>query len=132
MLFGCEKHWTLSVLKSGTEKPEFCLSSSTACTGDGVQLGTIVFQEVDKTGLPGRQVWMIEGQSNSAADFRIKTLVYGSPPEGWVERRVAEKMRSGTFYSVNEEFYFTFDEQGSYRVLSRAEFFQLIRSSKVQ
>lgn len=123
-LVGCEKHWSFSVLKKDENKPQFCLSSGPKCSGDGIQLNTIVFQEVDKKGVSGRKIWMIEAHSNNAADYQIKTLTYGVTPSGWVERHPAEKLVANVYYSVNEEFYLMGDEHNDYVILTRDEFFR--------
>lgn len=73
---------------------------------------------------------MIEGHSNNANDYNIKTLTYGVVPPGWLQRHPPEKMLDDVYYSVNEEFYFMRDLQGKFRVLSRKEFAQTRPVSK--
>ncbi len=121
-LSACERVWYLTIVSLTDNRPEFCITRSKGCVGEGIQLRTIIVSQVDEDGKRLGDVWTIEERSASDQNDRIRSLVYGVAPKGWVEDAPAAPLRVNTYYSVNEQFYFILLGNGRSRVESLAEF----------
>ena len=121
LLSGCEQVWYLTVASAANDRPEFCIARSKECTGEGVQLSSVVISEVDEKGEHLRRVWSI-GRSEVARDHVIKRLVYGVVPAGWTQDAPAIPLRRNSYYSVNDQFFFVLSGEAETRVYSLPEF----------
>jgi hypothetical protein len=121
-LSACPREWYLTIVSGVQGRPEFCISRSPNCAGEGVQMSSLVVTEVDRRGAQLAVVWSIQNHSEAKQDYVLKKVVYGQVPKGWSEDRVAEHLRAGGYYSVSGEYYFTQSQNNGWQVYSRADF----------
>jgi hypothetical protein len=122
LLGACEREWYLAVVSVANDQPEFCITRSKECAGEGVQLSSVVISEVDEKGGYLGRVWSIQGRSEVTKDYVIKRLVYGVVPTRWIQDAPAVPLRRNSYYSVNDQFFFVLLGEHGARVYSLAEF----------
>ena len=123
LIAACTQQWFFSVEAGKDRIPIFCFSSKANCNGEAVQFATVVISEVDPAGNTVGIVWAVQGASSVTEHYQLNRLVYGVVPPGWKENVAPQSLRAGTFYTAMDNFYFSFDSAGKFRVWPREQFF---------
>jgi hypothetical protein len=99
LLVGCERKWYLQIIESSDPAhPVLCLSMSSNCKGDGVDLAVLAVYELDRSGQTVKPVWIIQSTTNHP----LKIVKYGSLPNGWKVVVPPQVIEIGKIYKIED------------------------------